>query len=82
MKSGYMLSAAAAVALCFTASGASAECSAENLKDCKGAPWVDGNVMETPLGSKWWPHPIWGASPLPRPPRLVWVRWSWELDRL
>ena len=50
MKSGYMLSAAAAVALCFTASGASAECNAENWKDCKGAPWVDGDVMETPLG--------------------------------
>ena len=62
MKSGYMLSAAAAVALCFTASGASAECSAENWKDCKGAPWVDGDVMETPLGSKWWPHPIWGEG--------------------
>ena len=62
MKSGYMLSAAAAVALCFTASGASAECSAENWKDCKGAPWVDGDVMETPLGLKWWPHPIWGEG--------------------
>ncbi|MGQ4810105.1 hypothetical protein NKDENANG_03551 [Candidatus Entotheonellaceae bacterium PAL068K] len=39
-----------------------AECSPENWKDCAGKPWVDGNVMDTPMGSKWWPHPIWGAG--------------------
>jgi kynurenine formamidase len=39
-----------------------AECSASNWKDCAGKPWVDGHVMETPLGSKWWPHPIWGEG--------------------
>ena len=41
--------------------GAFAACS-DNLDDCVGKPWVDGNVMETPLGSKWWPHPIWGEG--------------------
>ncbi len=39
-----------------------AECSANNWKDCTGKPWVDGNVMETPLGSKWWPHRLWGTG--------------------
>jgi kynurenine formamidase len=39
-----------------------AECSPESWKDCAGKPWVDGDVMETPLGSKWWPHPLWGAG--------------------
>ncbi len=34
----------------------------DNWKDCKDQPWVDGNKMETPLGSKWWPHPIWGEG--------------------
>ena len=34
----------------------------DNWKDCAGQPWVDGDVMETPLGSKWWPHPIWGEG--------------------
>ena len=41
---------------------ASAECSADNWKDCAGKPWVDGKVMDTPLGSKWWPNPLWGAD--------------------
>ena len=39
-----------------------AECSANNWKDCTGKPWADGNVMETPLGSKWWPHHLWGTG--------------------
>ena len=39
-----------------------AECSPENWKDCVGKPWVDGANMETPLGSKWWPHKLWGAG--------------------
>jgi len=34
----------------------------EDWKECKGQPWVDGDVMDTPLGSKWWPHPIWGEG--------------------
>ena len=38
------------------------ECSAENWKACKGKPWVDGEVMDTPLGSKWWPNEQWGEG--------------------
>ena len=34
----------------------------DDWKQCAGKPWVDGTVMETPLGSKWWPHPMWGAG--------------------
>jgi kynurenine formamidase len=41
---------------------ASAECTADNWKDCAGKPWVDGTVMDTPLGSKWWPNKLWGAG--------------------
>lgn len=39
-----------------------AECSADNWKDCAGKPWVDGSDMATPLGSQWWPHPLWGEG--------------------
>lgn len=42
-------------------SNAYAACS-DNLQDCVGKPWVNGTNMETPLGEKWWPHPIWGAG--------------------
>lgn len=44
------------------AAEAGAACSPENWQDCKGKPWVDGDKMETPLGSKWWPNPLWGAD--------------------
>lgn len=45
------------------ASGAAfAECSPENWQDCAGKPWVDGDTMETPLGAKWWPNPLWGEG--------------------
>jgi len=37
----------------------SAECVDKSRKDCAGKSWMDGEVMKTPLGSKWWPHPIW-----------------------
>lgn len=43
------------------ATGAFAECSPENWKDCRGKPWVIGEP-ETPIGEKWWPHPIWGEG--------------------
>lgn len=39
-----------------------AACSADNWQDCAGKPWVDGQVMETPMGSKWWPNALWGAG--------------------
>jgi kynurenine formamidase len=35
---------------------------AEDWRECAGQPWVDGDRMETPLGSKWWPNPLWGAG--------------------
>ena len=41
---------------------ASADCSSDNWQDCKGKPWVDGDQMDTPLGAKWWPHPMWGEG--------------------
>ena len=37
-------------------------CTPEDYSGCKGRAWVDGDKMETPLGAKWWPHPIWGAG--------------------
>ncbi|MEO1494926.1 MAG: cyclase family protein [Pseudomonadota bacterium] len=55
---GAVLGLAAMVAF----SGQAAACSGDDWKACKGKPWVDGDVMETPLGSKWWPHPIWGEG--------------------
>ncbi len=53
---------AAASPLLLWSGMAAAECSAENWKDCAGKPWVDGDTMETPLGSKWWPNEQWGAD--------------------
>ncbi|MDA0797051.1 MAG: cyclase family protein [Proteobacteria bacterium] len=37
-------------------------CTAEDWKACVGKPWVNGTNMETPLGAKWWPNPLWGAD--------------------
>ncbi|MEM9061383.1 MAG: cyclase family protein [Pseudomonadota bacterium] len=59
--SATLAAALGALGLIATASTSHA-CSAEDWKACKGKPWVDGDVMETPLGSKWWPHPMWGAG--------------------
>ena len=42
-------------------SGAHAACK-DNWKDCAGKSWVDGDKMETPMGSKWWPNPLWGEG--------------------
>lgn len=38
------------------------ECSPQNWKGCEGKPWVDEGAMETPLGPKWWPNPLWGTD--------------------
>ncbi|NKB59310.1 MAG: cyclase family protein [Alphaproteobacteria bacterium] len=62
MNTGTIVSAITGLAFALAAGGASAACSDKNWKDCKGAPWVDGDVMETPLGSKWWPNKLWGAG--------------------
>lgn len=50
-------------ALCFSLMCASAfACTVEDWKACVGKPWVDGTNMETPLGAKWWPNPLWGGD--------------------
>ena len=46
------------IVLC--AAPAFADC--EAYRDLEGKAWVDGTCMETPLGERWWPHPIWGAG--------------------
>jgi kynurenine formamidase len=61
MKASIWTALTGAVAMSLAAPAALAECT-KNWKDCAGQPWVDGSNMETPLGSKWWPHPIWGAG--------------------
>ena len=60
--STFAIAGAFGATMAMTAGAALAECSAGNYEGCKGKAWVDGDVMETPLGSKWWPHPIWGAD--------------------
>lgn len=52
----------AAGSLVMTSGVAMAECSPENWKDCADKPWVEGDTMETPLGSKWWPNELWGEG--------------------
>ncbi len=39
-----------------------AECAPETWQDCAGKPWVDGDKMETPIGSIWWPNQLWGEG--------------------
>ena len=56
-----LLSAALAVIAGFAVGSAQAACE-DNWKDCAGKPWVDGDSTDTPLGSIWWPHPIWGEG--------------------
>jgi kynurenine formamidase len=53
---------ATASALVLSSGAAWAECSPENWQDCAGKPWVDGDKMETPLGSQWWPNELWGEG--------------------
>lgn len=53
---------AALAAISMAAPSPAAAACADNWKECAGKPWVDGDKMETPLGSKWWPHPMWGAG--------------------
>ncbi|MFP6779477.1 MAG: hypothetical protein VB916_04235, partial [Alphaproteobacteria bacterium] len=58
-----LLAVASAIAFTFvwiSASYADGHC--EKYAGLKGKAWVDGDCMETPLGEKWWPHPIWGAD--------------------
>ncbi len=52
----------AAGSLVLTSGVAWAECSPESWQDCAGKPWVDGDSMDTPLGSEWWPNALWGEG--------------------
>ena len=56
-----LISAAFAVVAGLAVASAQAACM-DDWKDCAGKPWVDGDVMDTPMGSIWWPHPIWGEG--------------------
>lgn len=62
MRASIWTALGGAAALSLAAPAALAECSAKDWKDCAGKPWVDGDKMETPLGAKWWPNPLWGAG--------------------
>lgn len=58
---GLGLVAAVAFTGATVSTAAKAAC-ADNWKDCAGKSWVDGDKMDTPLGSKWWPNKLWGAD--------------------
>lgn len=60
MKKNF-LAALTGVLFALFATGALA-CTVEDWTACKGKPWVDGDIMDTPLGSKWWPNPLWGGD--------------------
>ncbi|MEM7190458.1 MAG: cyclase family protein [Pseudomonadota bacterium] len=62
LKKGAALGVALGLAGMVAAPTTAAACSQEDWKACAGKPWVDGDVMDTPLGSKWWPHPLWGEG--------------------
>jgi hypothetical protein len=53
---------ATAGALVLSTGAAWAECSEANWQDCAGKPWVEGDKMETPIGSEWWPNELWGEG--------------------
>jgi hypothetical protein len=53
---------ASASALVLSTSVAWAECAPDNWQDCAGKPWVEGDKMETPIGSIWWPNEQWGEG--------------------
>ena len=63
MKITRAVSVAVAMGFGFGVSGAAlAECGPDNWRGCEGKPWVVGDKMETPIGERWWPHPIWGEG--------------------
>ncbi len=62
MKNLKFLAVAGLVGAAMTVSTAASACSTDDLDGCIGKPWVDGNVMETPIGSKWWPNAMWGEG--------------------
>jgi kynurenine formamidase len=52
----------AAGALVLSAGAAWAECSEANWQDCAGKPWVEGDKMDTLIGSEWWPNDLRGEG--------------------
>ena len=52
MRNAALATGTAAV-MSLAAGSAYAGCAEGDWKDCAGQPWVDGSVMDTPLGSKW-----------------------------
>jgi len=61
MSSSMLRSALVAATLAALASPTLA-CTDRDWKACKGKPWVIGELMETPIGERWWPHKLWGAG--------------------
>lgn len=61
MQHSFLLGTAA-LAAAFLASGPALACSADDWQACDGKPWVTGTDMETPIGERWWPHPLWGEG--------------------
>jgi hypothetical protein len=51
----------ATIAIAITAAAPALACSDKDWKACKGKPWTVGE-METPIGERWWPNKLWGAS--------------------
>ena len=51
-----------AAALALVIGAPAAACSDRDWKACQGKPWVVGDIMETPLGERWWPNKLWGAD--------------------
>ena len=52
----------AALIACAARAAPAQECSPQNWTACRGKPWVIGTAMDTPVGEKWWPNKLWGAS--------------------
>ena len=54
--------ALALIALAAAFAAPTLACSDRDWKACAGKPWIVGDMMETPLGERWWPHKLWGAT--------------------
>lgn len=51
-----------AAALALAVAAPALACSDKDWKACAGKPWVVGDLMETPIGERWWPNKLWGAD--------------------
>jgi kynurenine formamidase len=54
--------AGATVCSWLLALGPAAATDCETYRHLEEKAWVDGDCMETPLGERWWPHPLWGEG--------------------